>query len=211
MAERFSSSSSSSSSLSSLSLPAKMFLLTYDARRDRFTARAELGYLLRAAALADLVLRGHLADESGKAWPVKPFTGADPVLSELWGRITGAPPRSWRRRLGPGRRQAIRSVRDQLAEAGLIGLEPRRALGLIPYSKVTVRDQASVRSLGERVGRAIRGGEPAVRVAPDCAVLAALAASAGLRVVLKLGERRRYRQRLAELGRPVEPICTALR
>ncbi len=42
------------------SLPARLYLLAYDRRRQRLTARPQLGFLLRAAAMADLELGGHV-------------------------------------------------------------------------------------------------------------------------------------------------------
>ena len=45
------------------SLPAQLYLLAYDPRRERLTARTQLGYLMRAAALTDLRLGGHIADQ----------------------------------------------------------------------------------------------------------------------------------------------------
>jgi hypothetical protein len=48
-------------------------------------------------------------------------------------------------------------------------------------------------------------------VDPDIAALAGLAAAARLRVVLAVGDRRRFRARLAELSRPVDSVSAALR
>jgi hypothetical protein len=42
------------------SLPARVYLLAYDRRRQRLTARPQLGFLLRAAAMADLELGGRV-------------------------------------------------------------------------------------------------------------------------------------------------------
>jgi hypothetical protein len=49
------------------SLTRSTFLLAFDLRKEKLTQRDVLGYLLRAAALAELLLAGNLADESGKA------------------------------------------------------------------------------------------------------------------------------------------------
>src|SRR3982074_3643993 len=68
------------------SLPSELFLLAYDTRKRRLTARAQLGYVVRAAALADL-LRGNLVDESGKAQAATP---AAQVAARLANRVNGA-------------------------------------------------------------------------------------------------------------------------
>ena len=65
------------------SLAAQLFLLAYDTKRQRLVSRSELGYALRAAALADLVLRGSLVDDGGKPVPGSPAPGADPVLDPV--------------------------------------------------------------------------------------------------------------------------------
>jgi hypothetical protein len=193
------------------SLPAQAFLLSFHPQRRRLTARHELGYLLRAAALADLVLCGRLVDESGKARAVGAATDLDPVLHQVWEQVAAAGPRSWRRWISGDRRRIFAAVRDQLADARVVKLEQTRVLGLFPHTRITLRETPGARRLGEQVGRAIRGGQPVSRVDRDLAALAALAAAAQLRVVLGRRDRRRFQARLGELGAPIEPIAKALR
>jgi Golgi phosphoprotein 3 (GPP34) len=76
------------------SLPARLYLLAYDRRRQRLTARTQLGYVLRAAALADLELRGNLTDQDGKARVAGDRVVADPVLDAVLQEIAGSRPRS---------------------------------------------------------------------------------------------------------------------
>ncbi|NKQ52186.1 GPP34 family phosphoprotein [Amycolatopsis sp. K13G38] len=191
-------------------LPAQMFLLAFDPQCGKLTARGELGYLLRAATLADLVLNGHLGDERGK-----PIAGGypgqlDPVLMDVWELVSQSGPKSWRRWICKGRRQTYLAVRNQLAEAHVVKLERKRALGLIPYTRIALRETASARRIHERVGRAVRGSEPAYRVEPDVAALAALASAGQLRVALSGRDRRRYGDRIGKLGERIEPIARAL-
>jgi len=188
-----------------------MFLLAFDPQRGKLTARGELAHMVRAAALADLVLNGHLTDEGGK-----PAAGGypgqlDPVLMQVWEQISQASPKSWRRWIGKDRRRTYLSVRDQLAEARVLKLERRRIAGLIPYTRVVLRETGTARRLNERVGRAVRGSEPAYRVDPETAALAALASAAQLRVALSGKDRRRFKDRIRRLGERIEPISTALR
>ncbi|HVW43273.1 MAG TPA: GPP34 family phosphoprotein [Amycolatopsis sp.] len=192
-------------------LPARMFLLAFDPQRHRLTARGELGYLLRAAALADLVLNGHLTDAGGKAAAGAYPGELDPVLFAVWEQVSQVPPRSWRRWVSKDRRRILTAVRDQLVDARVLRLEQTRFLGLFPCTRLVLREPYRARRLGEQVGRAVRGGEPAARVEQHIAALAALASAGQLRVALGGRDRRRFKARIAELGAPVEPIATALR
>ena len=192
-------------------LPARMFLLAFDPQRNRLTARGELGYLLRAAALAELVLNGHLTNAGGKACAGAYPGDLDPVLFEVWEQVSQASPRSWRRWVSRGRRGTFAAVRDQLVDARVLRLEPARLLGLIPCTRVVLREPHRARRLGEQVGRAVRGGEAVARVDPGIAALAALASAGQLRVALGGRDRRRFKDRIGELGTPIEPVATALR
>ncbi|GAB2971045.1 GPP34 family phosphoprotein [Amycolatopsis acidiphila] len=192
-------------------LPAKMFLLAFDPRRGRLTARNELGYLLRAAALAELVLNGQLRDEDGKAVAVGRAPGGDPVLDALWYDLEGGGPRSWRRLVERERKQAFHAVRDQLADARVIKLADARFLGLFPHTRVVLRDTRSARQVADQVGRAIRGGQAQGQVERDTAALAALAAAGQLKTVLGARDRRHFKARLDRFAEPVAPVTKALR
>ncbi|WP_115944407.1 GOLPH3/VPS74 family protein [Amycolatopsis thermalba] len=193
------------------SLAARLFLLAYDTTKQRLVSRSELGYALRAAALADLVLGGYLADHGGKAAPASPAPGLDPVLELVLLEITDSPPRSWRRWVSRRASRILPLVREHLAAERVIKVDSRRVLGLFPVHRITLRRPAEAKRLAEEVRRAVRGGRPAGRVDPRLGALCALAGTAELRTVFSRGERRQYKARLAELGRPVEPVVKALR
>ncbi|MEV0828114.1 GOLPH3/VPS74 family protein [Nonomuraea rubra] len=188
------------------------FLLAFDLRKERLTNRSELGYLLRAAALAELLLEGSLADESGKARAVaEPAdAGTGSLRAIVWEQISGSPPRSWRRWIGKDHAKAVRVVRDELAADRLIRVERHRVL-FIPVERIVPRKAYLSRRLAERVGRAIRGGQPVGRMERDLRVLAALAGAARMKGVVGSGEARRHQNRIEQLSAPVEPIATALR
>ncbi|GAB3574355.1 GPP34 family phosphoprotein [Amycolatopsis endophytica] len=193
------------------SLAGQLFLLAYDTKKQRLVSRSELGYALRAAALADLVLGGYLVDERGKAAPAGPAPALDPVLEEILAEIGGTSPRSWKRWVGRHRHTMVPAVREQLAADRVIRVESSRVLGLFPVHRVTLRHPHEVRRVSEEVRRVVRGGQPTFRVEARLGALCALAGAAELRTVLSRAERRQYKTRLAELGRPVEPVITALR
>lgn len=188
------------------------FLLAFDLRKDRLVQRMELGHLLRAAALAELLLRGCLADDGGKVKAVHPpaGVGSASLPAVLWEEISASPPRSWRRWIRKDHAKAVTLVRDELAADRLIRVERRRVL-LFPVERVVPRRPYVSRRLAERVARAVRGGRPVSRVEPDIRILAALAAAARLRTVVTAQETRANRDRLEHLAHPIEPIATALR
>ncbi|TDD38229.1 GPP34 family phosphoprotein [Nonomuraea terrae] len=188
------------------------FLLAFDLRKQKLVNRGRLGYLLRAAALAELLLAGHLADDAGKARAVSPPKAREGSLhAALWKDINASRPRSWGRWISKEHAQAFRLVRDDLAAARLIRVERRRIL-LFPIEHITPRKPYVSRRLTERVGRALRSGRPVARVDGGVRVLAALSASAGLKTVMpSRGESRLREDRIHHLSMPVEPIATALR
>src|ERR1700761_5939755 len=96
------------------SLPARLYLLAYDIKKNRVTARSRLGLVLRAAALADLYLAGRVTDENGKAR----LTGdrhptGDPLLDAMLQQLAEQRPRSWQGWISSGQ-PAVRTVRAQL-------------------------------------------------------------------------------------------------
>ncbi|MEZ7124966.1 GPP34 family phosphoprotein [Nonomuraea sp. AD125B] len=192
------------------SLTRSAFLLAFDLRKDRLTERGALGYLLRAAALAELLLAGNLADESGKARALTaPAVEPGSLPAVVWEQIANSPPRSWRRWVQKDHGKAVGVVRDELAAARLISVERRRVL-LFSVERITPRKAYVSRRLIERVGGAIRGGRPVGRLDDDVRVLAALATAARLSTVV--ASRRETRSdRIQQLSAPVEPIATALR
>jgi hypothetical protein len=191
------------------SLPGQLYLLAYDLRRGRVTARMQLGYLIRAGALTELLLDGHIADADRGPRAVSE-TVADPVLDAVLRQIVASRRRSWKHWVGKGTRRAARGVRDQLESGGWIRVERRRLLGLIPVAKVTVRDPRVVRRLASRVSSTLRGGVPISRVDRRDAALVALAAEGGLKIILPRTLRRTHKRRIAELSDLVAPIPGAL-
>ena len=192
------------------SLPVRMFLLAFHPQKGKLTARDELGHLLRAAVLAELVLTGRLRDDGGKA-VVAGEVPSDPVLASVWREVSESSPRSWGRWVGRGRKEVFAAVRDQLAQARTIRVERARWLGLVPYTRITLRDTREARRVAEQVRRALGGTQALSRVDGESGALAALAAAGQLRVAVSPAERRRNKARLERLGEPVAPVVKALR
>ncbi|MEV0615288.1 GPP34 family phosphoprotein [Nonomuraea sp. NPDC050404] len=189
------------------------FLLAFDPRKERLVNRGSLGYLLRAAALAELLLAGNLADEAGKARTLTAPSHARPgsLRAVIWKQIADSPPRSWRRWVGKDHTKAVGVVRDELVADRLIRVERHRVLLVFPVERILPRRAYMSRRLTEHVVRAVRGGQPVGRLDQDIRVLAALAVAADLRGMPAAREVHRHKERIEQLSAPVEPVATALR
>ncbi len=206
------------------SLPRRMFLLAYDPDKGRFRVGTNLGGLLRAAALADLRLRGHLTDERGNAAidrrrprpsgagtvsrSVHRPPGHDPVLETLLDEIARSKPRTWQFWIHHGLRTAVRAVRQQVSDGGWVRLQPHKVLGLFPTTRVTIRDLRVRNELLGRVNGALNN--PIGRVDPADAALVAIVAAGDLRVVLDRRTARAHKRRIKELTELSGPVGPAL-
>jgi Golgi phosphoprotein 3 (GPP34) len=189
------------------SLPGQLYLLAYDPRKERLTARTQLGYLMRAAALTDLRLSGHIADEGRKVRVTNPGGVADQVLGAVLREVADSRPRSWAGWVRRGDRRTRLAVRDQLATGGWIRVEPHRVLGIFPTTRIAIRDPLVIQRLTDRLGAALRGPD----TDPGAAALVALAAAGELRTVLPRAKVREYKRRIAELSERTGPAVPALR
>ncbi|TDB90170.1 GPP34 family phosphoprotein [Actinomadura sp. KC216] len=189
------------------SLPARMFLLAYDTTKHKMTKNgARLGYVLRGAALTELYLDGRLGEERRRPVPGTP--GDDPygVLAQ----IAASRPRSWRHWVRKDSKAIVDAVRDELVRGGWIRVRTRKALGLFPYRKITVRDPRVVKELWGGASSALRG-RPVAHVNSYDAAAVALAAAGELKTVLPGRDRRRHRRRIKELTARSGPAAPAVR
>ncbi|MBA9004785.1 MULTISPECIES: GOLPH3/VPS74 family protein [Thermomonospora] len=187
------------------SLPCRVYLLAYDIKRGRLTARGRLGPLLRAAALTELYLDGRLV---GERRPQLGTPGDDPY--GLLAQIGASRPRRWQYWVGKDKRAMVRAVQAELEAEGYIRVRSRRLLGLIPVQQVEIRDPRVVKDLWGRASSALRG-RPVAHVNSYDAATLALAAAGGLHTVITRGERRRHRKRIAALTARSGPAVPALR
>jgi hypothetical protein len=194
------------------SLPAELFLLAYDTRKGRLTERSHLGYILRAAALTDLWLSGHLAEVEGKTEPGKAKPAVpDPLLGTVLGQVAGTPGKKWKHWIRKDYRAYVHQVRDQLEADRVIKVEKHRVLGIFPANRITLRQPQVLTRLASRVGAAVRGAQPLSRVDPHDAALVALVAAGELNVVLGRAKRRQAKARIAQLTEATGPVPPALR
>ncbi|WP_035857362.1 GOLPH3/VPS74 family protein [Cryptosporangium arvum] len=200
-------------------LPARLFLLAYDPKKQRVAGAWHLGAVLRAAALAELQFAGHVADENGRVVVTHhrhPAHG-DPVLADEFLRTVleevaaSNRPRKWQHWIGRRNSAAVKLVREQLAADHTIKAERRRALGLIPYWTVALRDTRARTRFAESARRALRGGEPLERLDRRDAAVVALAANGDLRTVVSGADRRKYKPRVKAMSELVGPVAKGLK
>jgi hypothetical protein len=192
------------------SLPERLYLLAYDIERKRLTARGRLGYLMRAAILAELLIQGHVADATGG--PVTRTQAlADPLFDDVLQQIASSRRRGWQHWVGKRHSQALTQVRDRLEKGRWIRVERLRFLGIFPYARITVRDTRVVRRLTATVATAVHGGTPVSRYDRRDAALVALAAMARVRAGLPRADWRAARTRVDTMGDTIAPIPRALR
>ncbi|TDO49040.1 Golgi phosphoprotein 3 GPP34 [Kribbella sp. VKM Ac-2527] len=219
------------------SLPARLFLLAYDPAKGRMPTAGKLGPMLRAAALIDLQLNGYLAAEGDRALvrsrhpvstrpavrtaptaiagahPLLPHAAipADPVIAQLFADIRAKSPRKWGHWIARRHGAIIREVRDELERAHLIRVESYRVLGLFPVHRITLRRPLVRRKLVQAETDTLRPARLVTRVDLRDAALVVLAATADLRPVLSKEQRKRHKDRLAQLAVRVGPVVPELR
>jgi hypothetical protein len=191
-------------------LTSRLYLLAYDTDKQRLTARGQLGAMLRAAALTELYLGGHLTDVDGKPKATASRV-TDPVLDGVLQEIAASRPLSWTRWTGRAERATFRAVQERLEDSSYITVEPYRILGIFPASRVTLRDPRLVPDLRDVVTRALSSELPSNRVLPMDAALAAIAAVGELRIAVSRRRAREAKQRIKELSEVAGPALPALR
>lgn len=147
----------------------QLFLLL---RRDDGRAESAFAlndYGLTAAVLADLLLAGHITLDERKDPRVgvaAPGVVGHPVLDAALERLRAKDGKRLSSLVLDGRLNPRDRVAESLAAAGVIGIEPKRALGLVP-ARYPARDPWPEQALRERL-RAVLAGAGAQ---PDEAAL----------------------------------------
>ena len=105
----------------------------------------------------------------------------------------------------------MRQVRDELARARLIKVEPRRVLGIFPADRITLRHPLVRRHLLQSAHDTLRPSRLVSRVDLRDASVVVLASTADLRTVLTKDQRTRHKDRLGQLAVRVGPVVSALK
>jgi hypothetical protein len=193
-------------------LPALVYLTAYDTRRRKLTHSHRLHYMVQAAALEELHLRGLVADDRGNVAVRGRATTGDPVLDGVLRLVRASrkpePWKHWVRTDGVRSRDA---QRDQLAAARAVRVERRRFLGVVPYDRVTLPDARRVKALQRTAGDAVTGITPATQLDRRDLALAAIAAVGELDTVSEARVRRESKARIEELVARSGPAVPALK
>ncbi len=197
------------------SLPQRMYLLGYDTAKNRLDPASVpvRGSLLRAAAVAELVIGGLLLDRDGKAGRTAAagLTPEDPFLARVLDDAPGEKPRRWFSVVERDWHKAEGIVRDQLTDAGVISVEKHRALGLFPVRDITLAEPQEVDALRERVRHAVVSGLDPATVAIEDAVLAMLSVEGDVYTVFGAKEQRAYKSAIRALADHVDTVLPGLR
>ncbi|MFD0273996.1 GPP34 family phosphoprotein [Kitasatospora sp. NPDC127111] len=181
----------------SRSLHLATYLLAFDTRAQSLQDRTRAGYLLRAAALAELAHRGAAAEEaSGRVRVVTDTPTEDAVLDTLLAELATRP-RTWKAWIRRSRDDTLEAVEQRLGVLGVLSVSDRDPYGpVVPRRAVTLADPREARDLQTRVAELVRGGGPVAEAPFADAVLAALAAHGHLRLVLSRHDRRAHAERV---------------
>ncbi|MCL7367125.1 GPP34 family phosphoprotein [Streptomyces ardesiacus] len=184
----------------SLSLPARLCLLSWDPARSSAADTARAHHLVRAGALTELARRGLLTDDEGIATPADLDSRAgDAVLDGLLELVRESLPHRWRTWVRLHARVTFDAVREQLVAEGYLRAEKKRVLGVFPSVEYVLARAAAARALREQARDLLEGPLPAGEVSERDAALAVLAAAAGLGGPPGAAAGPRGRDRVAEL------------
>ncbi|WP_155370845.1 GOLPH3/VPS74 family protein [Catellatospora vulcania] len=190
-----------------MELTSQVYLLAYNTDRHKLTCNGYLGYVLRAAALTELLQLGALSDADGK---VK-ATGVrvtDPVLADVLRDIAEAPKlKNWAHWVHRAQTPMFRAVQQRLVDARLISTERYRMLGIFPATRVKVHQHRPVSELRTAVSRTLGASS----ADPQEAALAALAAVGEIRIAISRAQTRERKQRIEHLVGQAGPALPALR
>ncbi len=188
-------------------LAGRAYLALYDRDRGRLARRSWTAQLLGAAAIADLYLRGYLADDGGTA---KPATGLpmpdNTVLADVWQRITDDRPRRWQHWIR--QRNIEKLVRADLAGRWIRIDRPARFLRA---ARISTRDPRALTRLHGLVAATLRGPTPVDRLPERDVTLVALLAVAEVRTVMSRDRRRDHARRIDQMIERAGPPAAALR
>ncbi|WP_370948188.1 GPP34 family phosphoprotein [Amycolatopsis sp. cg5] len=194
-----------------LSLPAQAYLLALNVERHRLPDRQRAGYLVRAAALTDLLTRGRLTDDDGVVSPAAAAPTGDVVLDDVLAQIAEQRPAKWKTWIRRDFRGTLAAVEAQLEAAGIIRVDHTRVLGLFPSVRPTVLDTSLVEKLRARIVEAVCGPKSVHDVSSADAALASLVTAIELNSVVSGRDRRHNRDRLDALASQGGATVPALR
>ncbi|WP_405015025.1 GPP34 family phosphoprotein [Kitasatospora sp. NBC_01539] len=176
------------------------YLLAFDTRAHALQDRTRAGFLVRAAALAELAHRGAAAEDgAARVQVVSAAPTGDRVLDALLAELAERP-RTWKSWIKRSRDDTLEAVEEQLTVLGVMTMADRAPYGPVtPHRAVAMSDPREALDLQLRVAELVRGSAPVARAPFADAVLAALAAHGHLRLVLSRHDRKAHAGRITAL------------
>ncbi|GJF31557.1 hypothetical protein KNE206_42570 [Kitasatospora sp. NE20-6] len=176
------------------------YLLAFDTRAQLLQDRTRAGFLVRAAALAELAHRGAAAENgAGRVQVVSAAPTGDRVLDALLAEL-GERPRTWKSWIKRSRDDTLEAVEERLTVLGVMTMADRVPHGPVtPHRAVAMDDPREALDLQLRVAELVRGSAPIAEAPFADAVLAALAAHGHLRLVLSRHDRKAHAGRITTL------------
>jgi len=169
-----------------------MYLLAHDDAAEGPYDRSRTELLVRAAALADLALRGRLGEVAGAVAVSGAEPTGDPVLDGVL--RDAADGHGWKHLVRRHRKRTLTEVEDRLAAAGLLTVTaPRTRFGT---RRLTVTDPTVPAALRARVSAALYGDGPVRELPAADAALLALASAGGIRAVVSRQDQKAFRARI---------------
>ncbi|MFC5667795.1 GPP34 family phosphoprotein [Kitasatospora misakiensis] len=187
------------------------YLLAFDTRAQSLQDRSRAGFLVRAAALAELAHRGAVAEDgSGHVQVVSTDPTGDGVLDALLAEL-GSAPRTWKAWIRRNRDDTLEAVEERLAALGVVTMADRDPHGrVVPQRAVSLDDPREAQDLQLHVAELVRAGGPPAEAPFADAVLAALAAHGHLRLVLSRHDRKAHAARITALTDRLAPDTPGL-
>ncbi|WP_405804657.1 GPP34 family phosphoprotein [Streptomyces sp. NBC_00210] len=195
----------------SLSLAARLYLLSWDTERMTLIGAPHLALLVRAGALAELAQRGMLTDDDDVVRPIGDNRTGDLPLDRLLELIEESRPRKWRRWLTFHSAYTLDAVRSQLTAAGYLRRRRRRVLGLFPSAHYELDRVDVVKSMREDTRTVLVGPAAVADISDQDAALVALGAAAELRTLADSRERGRHKARIEALTERSAAAAPALK
>jgi hypothetical protein len=185
----------------------ELFLLM---RRDDgkpASATAQRGYGLAAAVITDLVLAERITlsdDKDPRMTVLVPGPAGHPALDAAMARLEQRDGKKLSTLVTDGKLAVEHEVATALASAGVVGIEEKRALGLVP-AKYPVVDPQPERRVREQLRVVLHGGTPRTEDATLLAILQGLGVAPKVLAEEKgtLG-RRDLKRRIEEVSREVK-------
>lgn len=176
------------------------YLLAFDTRSQSLQDRTRAGFLVRAAALAELAHRGTAAEDgAGRVQVVSADPTGDRVLDALLAEL-GDRSRTWKSWIKRSRDDTLEAVEEQLTVLGVTAMADRDLHGPVtPHRTVAMNDPREALDLQTRVAELVRGSTPIAEAAFADTVLAVLAAHGHLGLVLSRHDRKAHAERITAL------------